>query len=113
MCHVLPDLRTPARLFGCLYLIDGATLGGQVVTRHLQASLGVTPMSGGVFFSGYAEHKGSHWKAFGVHLSAFAQASGAEDDIVPGANETFETLDRWLYPTQPQGTLHDELASHR
>jgi heme oxygenase len=112
MCHGLPDLRTPARLFGCLYVIEGATLGGQIVTRHLQARLGVTPRCGGAFFSGYAEHTGSHWKAFGAHLSAFAQASGAEDEIVAGAHETFDTLGHWLYPPQPQSTPHDVLASH-
>jgi heme oxygenase (biliverdin-IX-beta and delta-forming) len=111
LCHALPDLRSTARLFGCLYVIEGATLGGQIVTRHLQASLGVTPQSGGAFFSGYAEHTGSRWKAFGVHLSAFAGASGADDEIVAGANETFETLDRWLYPAPPQGTPHHESAS--
>lgn len=113
LCQALPDLRTTARLFGCLYVIEGATLGGQIITRHLQASLGVTPQSGGAFFSGYAEHTGSRWKAFGVHLTAFALASGAEDEIVAGANETFETLDRWLYAAPPQGTPHDEPASRR
>jgi heme oxygenase len=111
-CYALPDLRTTARPFGCLYVIEGATLGGQIVSRHLQASLGVTPRSGGAFFSGYAEHTGSRWKAFGAQLSAFAQASGADDEIVAGANETFETLDRWLYPATPRAPLHDELANH-
>lgn len=110
MCCALPDLRTAARLFGCLYVIEGATLGGQIVTRHLRACLGLTPLSGGSFFSGYAEHTGSHWKAFGVHLCAFAQDSGHEDEIVAGANETFETLDRWLYRTPTRGRLHDEPA---
>lgn len=97
-CCALPDLRSPARLLGCLYVIEGATLGGQIVTRHLQAHLGVTPQTGGAFFSGYAEHTGSQWKAFGLHLNAFSQAAGDDDDIVAGAIETFETLDRWLYP---------------
>jgi heme oxygenase len=110
MCCALPDLRTAARLFGCLYVIEGATLGGQIVTRHLRACLGVTPLSGGAFFSGYAERTGSHWKAFGAQLCAFAQDSGREDEIVSGANDTFETLDRWLYRNSPPGSLHDEPA---
>ncbi|WP_088279530.1 biliverdin-producing heme oxygenase [Ideonella sp. A 288] len=101
LCHALPDLRSAARLFGCLYVIEGATLGGQIVTRHLQSSLGLTPQSGGAFFSGYGEHTGSRWKAFGAQLSAFALASGGGDEIVAAANETFETLDRWLYPAPP------------
>lgn len=107
LCHALPDLRSTARLFGCLYVIEGATLGGQIVTRHLQAKLAVTPQSGGAFFSGYAEHTGSRWKAFGAHLIAYAHVSQADDEIVAGASATFETLDRWLYPaTVPDSPLH-------
>ena len=102
LCYGLPDLRSTARLFGCLYVIEGATLGGQVVTRHLRASLALTPQSGSAFFSGYAEHTGSRWKAFGAHLTTYARASQADDEIVAGANATFETLDRWLYPAPPQ-----------
>jgi heme oxygenase (biliverdin-IX-beta and delta-forming) len=113
LCHALPDLRSTARLFGCLYVIEGATLGGQIVTRHLQADLGVTAQSGGAFFSGYAEHTGSRWKAFVVHLILYPLASGADDEIIASANETFETLDRWLYPAPRQGTPHDGPASRR
>lgn len=112
LCHALPDLRTTARLFGCLYVIEGATLGGQIVTRHLQARLGVTPQTGGAFFSGYAERTGSRWKAFGARLTEFAGESGADDEIVAGADETFQTLDRWLYPAIHTAPLHDELANH-
>jgi heme oxygenase len=112
LCNALPELCSTARLFGCLYVIEGATLGSQIVTRHLRAHLGLTPQTGGAFFNGYAERTGSRWKAFGVRLCTFAQASGTDEEIVAGANETFETLDRWLYPTSPQGTRHDAHASH-
>lgn len=98
LCLALPDLRSAARIFGCLYVIEGATLGGQIITRHLQASVGVTPQSGAAFFGGYGAHTGSQWKAFGVQLNNFALRSGSDDQITAGANETFATLDRWLYP---------------
>lgn len=110
-CSALPDLATAARLFGCLYVIEGATLGGQIVSRHLHASLGVTLQSGGAFFGGHGAQTGSRWKAFGAQLNAFALRSGGDDEIVAGANETFETLDRWLYPEQH--TAHDESAARR
>lgn len=96
-CVALPDLRSPARIFGCLYVIEGATLGGLIITRHLQAQLGVTQQRGAAFFAGYGAHTGSQWKAFGLQLSSFALRSGCDDEITAGANETFATLDRWLY----------------
>jgi heme oxygenase (biliverdin-IX-beta and delta-forming) len=102
-CQTLPDLSTTARVCGCLYVIEGATLGGQIVTRHLADSLAITAQCGGAFFRGYGEHTGSRWKAFGTQLTAFAFRSGCDDEIVASANETFETLDRWLYPAQLQG----------
>lgn len=97
-CHALPDLSTPARLFGCLYVIEGATLGGQIISRYLLARLGLTPQSGCSFFRGYGERTGSQWKAFGAHLTRFASQSARDEEIVAGANDTFETLSCWLYP---------------
>ncbi|WP_147321215.1 biliverdin-producing heme oxygenase [Rhodoferax lacus] len=97
-CSALPTVETTAQLFGCLYVLEGATLGGQIITRHLQASLGLTPESGAAFFAGYGAQTGSRWKEFGAHLTAFALQSGAGDAIVASANSTFETLDHWLYP---------------
>jgi heme oxygenase len=79
----------------------------------------VTPQSGSAFFSGYAEHTGSHWKAFGRQLTAFARASGTDDEIVAGAHEAFQTLDHWLYPNHtdhpagPDGQPpHDAASRH-
>jgi heme oxygenase len=95
----LPDLATAAKLFGCLYVLEGATLGGQIITRHLNASLGLTPQSGGSFFSGYGQQTGSRWKEFCAHLSAFAAQADRDVEIVESANATFDSLDRWLYPS--------------
>ena len=112
-CLALPRLGSTARIFGCLYVIEGATLGGQIVSRHLQASLGVTPQSGGAFFSAYGQHTGSRWKAFCMQLSAFALAYGGDDELIASANDTFDTLDRWLYPSSLQSHPQHELASGR
>lgn len=109
-CQSLPDLSTVARVFGCLYVIEGATLGGQILTKHLSTSLAITPHSGGAFFRGYGEQTGSRWKSFGTQLTAFALRSGCDEEIVASANETFETLDRWLYPVQQAGMPIHKIA---
>ena len=76
LCRELPDVASSARLFGCLYVIEGATLGGQVITRHLHTHLGLTPACGASFFSGYGAQTGSRWKAVGALLNAYAEQSG-------------------------------------
>jgi heme oxygenase (biliverdin-IX-beta and delta-forming) len=98
-CQHLPATDNLAHLLGCLYVIEGATLGGQIITKHLQTNLGVTPTQGGAFFNGYGAHTGPHWLAFGKMLMAHAEGTGNGDDIIDGANQTFATLDQWLFPT--------------
>ncbi len=96
-CAELPELETIPQILGCLYVIEGSTLGGQVITRHLQANLGITPETGGAFFAGYGAKTGSRWQAFGAMITAAARFGG-EDEIVASANRTFETLELWLFP---------------
>jgi len=96
-CAELPELETIPQILGCLYVIEGSTLGGQVITRHLQANLGITPETGGAFFAGYGAKTGARWQAFGAMITAAARFGG-EDDIVASANRTFETLELWLFP---------------
>ena len=97
-CKELPTLTTQGQLLGCLYVIEGATLGGQIITRHLHSNLGLKPSSGAAFFDGYGAQTGSQWKAFCTMLRANAAESGSQDDILATANQTFETLDQWVFP---------------
>jgi len=111
-CDNLPELETTAQIFGCLYVIEGATLGGQIISKHLNASLGLTPDFGCSFFAGYGKQTGSHWKAFGACLSAFATQTVSDEEIIASANETFQTLDCWLYPAQLQAIRQESTPQY-
>ena len=93
-CQDLPDLRTLPRAFGCLYVMEGATLGGQFITRHIRRVLGIGPETGGRFFQSYGDDVGPRWKGFRAALAAYASPAN-EDEVVRGAAETFEKLHRW------------------
>ena len=95
-CAALPVLTTEADGLGCLYVVEGSTLGGQVITRQLQKGLGLSPASGGAFFNGYGAETGARWKAFGFGLEEAAARLDQDDAIIAGANETFRTLAHWL-----------------
>jgi heme oxygenase len=113
----LPPLNAPEQLLGCLYVIEGATLGGRSITQHLQTRFGLTPQSGGAFFDGYGAHTGSRWKAFCTMLMNNASPPDHADDesrhaaIVAAANDTFQTLTQWLFPTSKQLTAPHEHQS--
>ncbi len=95
-CDALPPVSTLAEVLGCLYVIEGATLGGQIIARQLQASLGSTTDYGARFFSGYGAATGSQWKATGAFLSTMAERVDQDDAIVASANATFQSLGRWV-----------------
>lgn len=100
-CQNLPALCSPGQVLGCLYVIEGATLGGQIISRHLASGLGLNATSGASFFSGYGPQTGSRWKAFCAMLEANAGQDGDHHDMVDSARQTFETLGQWLFPQYP------------
>lgn len=93
-CAALPDLSGVPQALGCLYVLEGATLGGRVITRHLRSQLGGPfPCA---FFASYGEEVGGMWKAFGTFLTGYAAGRDVDDVIVGSARATFDTLGAWL-----------------
>lgn len=98
-CERLPPMTNPAQLWGCLYVIEGATLGGQIIIKHLSTRLGLTAVSGASFFDGYGPQTGSSWKAFCAAVPAQGDdAPGGRDAMLGSANLTFDALGEWLFP---------------
>lgn len=88
------DIRSLDRAFGAAYVLEGATLGGQVISRHLDAALGIGPANGGAFFNSYGKEVGPMWKEFGAAITAFAEAGADNAAIIEGAKDTFELFIR-------------------
>lgn len=83
-----PPLPTPrvltdcGALIGTLYVIEGATLGGEVISRHLHKHLELGPTSGARFFNGYgdAATTRNNWQMFcgfanGIDTNKYLRAS--------------------------------------
>lgn len=101
-CRLLPPLTSEAQLWGCLYVIEGATLGGQIILKNLHRNIGLTASSGASFFDGYGAQTGSHWKAFCAALTARGtDAVGGREELLRSANQTFDALGAWLFPGFP------------
>ncbi len=95
LCGDLPFVASVPAALGCMYVLEGASLGGQIISRHLRASLGITPESGGRFFYGYGERTGEMWRAFGAAVSVFAVTAETQGGMVQAAIATFRALRRW------------------
>ena len=92
LCPVLPPLATPAQALGVLYVLEGSTLGGQVIARQLEkAGLGAAKR----YFTAYGAHTGPRWQAT-CRLLTEAATPENEDEIVASATRTFADLAAWL-----------------
>ena len=92
LCLAMPPLRTHAQLLGALYVMEGSTLGGQVIARQLDKA----GIAGRTFFAGRAERTGPLWKQFSQLLAEDAAGTTAPDAVVASAVHTFQSLAAWL-----------------
>jgi heme oxygenase len=100
-CCELPGLQTVSQAFGCLYVLEGSTLGGKIITRHLKEVLHLDETNGCSFFNSYGSEVGTMWRGFLDALARYTEHHGNEDVIVASACRTFEAMDQWLAAPLP------------
>ena len=91
----LPDTASRAHLLGACYVLEGSTLGGQFIARHLERHLGLPPGAGDRFFRSYGAEVGAKWQAFRAHLLAHSSPE-ADAIIIRSAQATFDKLAAWF-----------------
>lgn len=94
-CLAAADLAgCEAAALGSLYVMEGSTLGGQLISRAL-AEADWTPEGGLTYFNPYGRETGAMWRAF----HAFAEArlpEATHGTAIVGARRTFEVLEAWI-----------------
>jgi len=104
-CTRLPRLSCLEDLAGCLYVLEGASLGGQVIAPTLSQRLGVAKDSGASFFVGDSEATSARWILVLNWLDGLVRAGARSEEITASACATFLTLARWV---EQQGASHRE-----
>ena len=94
-CTDLPGLREPEDFAGCLYVLEGASLGGQVITRSLRERLKLTDDGGMAFFAGDGTFTVARWKCVLDWLEHAGHSGLRIEQIVTSACETFSSLLNW------------------
>lgn len=104
----------PDGALGSLYVMEGSTLGGQIITRRLRDAPWC-PAQGLRYFDPYSSETGARWRET---LACLAGAgTGSAPTIVAGARQTFDLLTSWLVPDLPPSAaepyaLTRKLAGH-
>lgn len=95
-CAVLPAIDRLAQGLGCLYVLEGATLGGLQITALMKGSP-VAP-DARRFFASYGADTGLRWQEFLAALRSFEQRSAPPEqaELLAAASNTFRCLQHWL-----------------
>jgi heme oxygenase (biliverdin-IX-beta and delta-forming) len=75
ICADVPKVATIAAALGCLYVLEGSTLGGQMMAREVGKRLDLGPQDGCEFFSSYGPRVGDMWKSFTRDLEEYSSAN--------------------------------------
>jgi heme oxygenase len=108
-CSTLPVVSSTPQAFGCLYALEISTLGGQIITRHLNKVFGVSPGAGCSFFHSYGDQTVAMWSDLGQQIKKYAVTDEIEEAMIGAAVETFVKLEHWMtvksVPERPQKIL--------
>jgi heme oxygenase len=94
VCPALPGLEQTGTAMGLLYVMEGSTLGGQVITRHLQSASWL-PRDGLAYFRAHGPHTGAMWREVCARLQAM-QGAEPRQAAIAGAVASFTLLRHWL-----------------
>jgi heme oxygenase len=86
-----PAIDNEARLWGYLYVKQGSTLGGAVMSKNLKRALGLRPGTEQLFFAGYGAETGVKWKEFIENLFRKAP-SLPQTEVIEMAWASFQAI---------------------
>jgi heme oxygenase (biliverdin-IX-beta and delta-forming) len=96
LAPLITDRGGIGQLAGVLYSIEGSSLGGQVIVRHLHSHFGFTAETGARFFHGYGAETGTKW----AEVCQFIESLAADHDRISMAQSAalavFEGLESTL-----------------
>ena len=95
-CTRLPTFDSPAACLGALYVLEGATLGGQVLRREMATRLALDSDNGASFLNVYGAETGRRWKEFLDYLGSLSLDMPAKQRAVMAARSTFSGFEQWL-----------------
>ena len=99
----LPFINDLPSLLGAMYVMEGSTLGGQIIARHVQVALSLVQGNGDAFLRGHGSQTGPLWKEFCEMLKT--QVPNDETDrVIASAKAMFTTFGEWM---QEKSVLDD------
>jgi heme oxygenase len=96
----LPDVEDTDQALGRLYVLEGSTLGGTFISRHLATLPTLGPGVRVGAFSPYGADTGAMWHAYRRATRERVAAGGDAGRLVDAARTTFTALAEWVAPVE-------------
>lgn len=94
-CCDLPQLKSYEQVLGYMYVMEGSTLGGQIIAKILRETLNLTPENGARYFYGYGKNTRNKWVEFCQLLNDSIHHEHT-NEIIIAASQTYSTLHNWM-----------------
>jgi heme oxygenase len=104
---VLPPTTSEAGFLGAMYVMEGSTLGGQLIARHLEKTLGLAAGNGYSYFQGHGAETGRLWREFCDVLQT--RVPDAESHkVIQAAQQMFRAFGAWMQGVNPEAFTADQ-----
>ncbi|MCJ8210851.1 biliverdin-producing heme oxygenase [Mucilaginibacter sp. RS28] len=90
----LPEITTIPQAVGALYVIEGSTLGGSIISKMVSDRLGL--QDGLSFFNSYGSKATEMWERFKTYINTQAWQPAEEQAIIASAQNTFLKFNNWI-----------------
>lgn len=86
-----------------MYVLEGSTLGGQVISQILMRNLQEPALPQALsFFNGYGADTQSHWDTFVHYLQGYNGSEAQQQRMLDAAADTFDKFKLWAIQQQEQ-----------
>jgi heme oxygenase len=101
-------LPSKAAFLGAMYVIEGSTLGGQYIARHVEYALGLAPGVGDSYFRGYGDRTGAMWREVQHALEGIHDKDA--DVVIGAAKKMFSEFGEWMVHLEPATSYQSDKA---
>ena len=82
--------RFAAAFLGVMYIVEGSTLGGRLIARHIEPALGLANGQGAAYLRGHGEATGALWQEITATISAVPEIYA--DVLIASARRAFQVF---------------------
>jgi heme oxygenase len=91
----MPETQDAASLLGAMYVMEGSSLGGRLIARHVERVLALSAGVGDAYFCGHNQQTGTMWKEFCGVLQARVP-DRETDTVIAAAKTMFRVFGSWM-----------------